>query len=140
MTLNKIIISFFLTVIITQILKATVYSCKNKGFKARYLLASAGMPSCHTSAVVSLSYGIYLTEGFTSVFVVALLFSLIIIRDILFDKRFIDEIEKGINQLLHHNGFKHKKILPEDILGHTLTEVIAGLIVGLIITKIVFLF
>ena len=125
----------------TQILKAIVYSCKIKGFKVRCLLATAGMPSCHTSAVVSLSYGVFLTEGFTSVFVVTLLFSLIIIRDVLFDKKFIDEIEKGISSLMHRHGFKHKKkIMPEEIIGHTLTEVIAGLIVGLIITKIVFLF
>jgi len=69
------------------------------------------MPSAHSSTVTALTLALYFYEGFTNLFLVSLVFSLIVIRDTM--------------------------LRPKDHR-HEIPEVLAGMVIGLIIAWLVF--
>lgn len=92
------------------------------------------MPSTHSSFVSSLTTLIYLNNGLNSeYFAISLIFSLIVIYDSIGVRYEVGKHAKIINNITKEMPFN--EALKEKI-GHKLTEVINGIILGLIIALI----
>lgn len=124
--------------IVAQLLKTAFDYWRHKKFNWRSLFRGAGMPSSHTATVVGLVISVFVVEGVSNIFMIVLCLSSIVIRDVIGDKVFATHQENIINnivqQLLHH-----EKVQWNHLIGHTIVEVIAGAIVGAVVTTGVFL-
>jgi len=98
------------------------------------LYRSGGMPSAHTAVVVSLATAVGLQVGFDSVdFAIATIFALIVIYDAMNVRYIVGEQGMLITKLLaSHKDLKGTKA-PKIIRGHTLVEVLAGALLGVLI-------
>ena len=117
---------------LTQIIKLTIDGIPNNLNWQHIYKDYGGMPSSHTAFVASLATVIFLREGLDSAaFAVALVLSLVVIRDAVGCRR-----EIGHNAVLTNNLAKevfpeNPEILVHERIGHNISEVIAGLMVGI---------
>ena len=93
------------------------------------VVVTGGMPSAHSATVVALCLSILWTEGWqNSIFVLAAVLAVIVIRDALGVRRTAGEEGKTINSIIR---LAHIKTPPVHYsLGHTPTEVAVGLVIG----------
>jgi len=123
--------------ITAQVIK-TIIDWVNLGhFNWKSLFRGAGMPSSHTATVIALALSVYLMEGLGTLFIVTLIFASIVIRDVIGDKVFATHQERIINKLVEQI-VSNETVEWNHLIGHTLTEVFAGLVLGTAITIGVF--
>ena len=93
------------------------------------VVVTGGMPSAHSATVVALCLSILWTEGWqNSIFVLAAVLAVIVIRDALGVRRTAGEEGKTINSIIR---LAHIKTPPVHYsLGHTPTEVAVGVVIG----------
>lgn len=132
-----IIISLGITFLLTQLTKFFTHAYKYKEFKSKKFVEGGGMPSSHTSLVTALTVSVFLTEGFSTLFIIAFVFSVIVIRDAMGIRSYVGEQAKQIN--LMNNKLKTNKIQLKETIGHTSLEVFVGVIYGIVIPIIVWL-
>lgn len=95
-----------------------------------YMSKSGGMPSGHTASFVALVTVLGLFYGFNSgVFALGVATALIIMYDAIHVRYAVGEQGKVLNVMLKKNG---KAELPV-VEGHTLSEVIAGMVIGVMV-------
>lgn len=128
---------------IAQALKVAIKLAKGQNFNRGILIGYGGMPSTHTAFSLSVLILIGLYEGiFSSIFAVAMVFTILIVRDALGLRRYLDEHSKAINKLVYElpddkkNGF----VTQIEKIGHTLSEVLGGAILGIILTLLLYWF
>lgn len=134
--LNYYFLSFAIAWILSILIKTLLTSWNRKknldiadGFK------NGGMPSSHSTVVSAITFSIFMLQGFSSLFFVSLVFSLIIISDAFRLRKNVGIQGQEINLLL-----KKSKKKPIDIVyGHTFTQVVAGMFLGVIISYLVFI-
>ena len=121
---------------IAQALKIPFYYAIERKWELRRFWGSGGMPSSHSSMVVSLAIMVGFLEGFdTSFFAICVVLALIVMYDAAGVRREAGTQATVINQILKEAIFKGKPISDEELkelIGHTPLEVIAGLFVGLL--------
>lgn len=140
----KIIYISLFSLFVAQSLKPIMYYIVYKKWNLSLLTASGGLPSSHSSLVMTLSTIVGLTEGFTStVFSITMVFSIIVMYDaanvryyagknIQLTKCLIRDLKK---MDLYINKFTDP-IYDErikQILGHKWIEVFSGAVLGIII-------
>lgn len=137
MTLNTLILPL-VAGFIAQFIKFSIKSNKKK-LKAKNLLAYSGMPSGHSALVISLLTIIGLVEGISSpLFSISAILSVIVIRDALGIRRYLGQHGRTLNLLVE--DLKDDKVLDEhyphliERIGHTPAQVIAGSIVGFLVS------
>jgi len=131
---NRLLIAVVLTIIITQITKAITNTVKGHKFSLDVLVYGiGGMPSTHAAVVTCLTVTILLLEGITSLFVASFVISLIIIRDAVGVRYATGEQAKVINDL-QKKVWKSEKIHLKESIGHTPSQVIVGIIIGLAVS------
>ncbi|MBL7051983.1 MAG: divergent PAP2 family protein [Nanoarchaeota archaeon] len=135
--MNKTLLALILTIILVQIIKVIILYIKEKEFQIKHFIKTGGMPSSHSALVTSLVTIIYLIEGFSSTFTIALVLALIVMRDAFGVRRTVGEETQIIKKLLKKNRIKTKLHNSE---GHTPYQVTIGAIIGLLITLIIFFF
>jgi len=121
----------------TQVTKFALYSAKN-GLKWEYLFTHGHMPSAHTSFVISTITSIGYYEGTTSgVFALGVIFAVLIIDDALRLRMYLGDQGRYLNMLISQLAVDKKKFprLKERI-GHRISEVIVGGIIGFGLTMI----
>jgi acid phosphatase family membrane protein YuiD len=126
---------------IAQILKSLVALLRNRPRTAKGILlnlfwATGGMPSSHSAVVVALATSVGFVQGVdTPLFIVALFYALITIRDALGVRRAAGMQARAFNQLLRILGRDRKLgVKPvKEIHGHTGAEVVVGAIIGFFI-------
>ncbi len=126
---------------ITQVLKITIKLAKGQSFHRGILIGYGGMPSTHTAFSLSVLILVWLYEGiFSSVFAVAMVFTILIIRDALGLRRYLDEHSKAINRLVRElpNGKQNGFSIQIEKIGHTLPEVLGGAILGIVLTLLLY--
>ena len=100
-----------------------------------YLVSTGGMPSAHSAMVTALATSIGLREGLGSpLFAVTLAFAVVVMFDAQSVRRAAGQQARLLNQLVQELFKEHhlsKQKLAE-FLGHTRTEVFAGLLLGLV--------
>lgn len=129
MSKYKLIIIPLFGVIISQIIKFIMESIKYKKLLFNRLInGSGGFPSSHATLVSSLTSLMYLNYGYSEYFVISLVFSLIILYDAIGVRYEVGKHARILNELNNSN-----KPLKE-LIGHTLFEVLCGIILGCLIS------
>lgn len=101
-----------------------------------------GMPSAHTAFATSLVTVAALTEGVGSpLFVIAVALLIFVLDDALRMRIFLSRHGEALQRLVDRLPEGERRQFPhlEDRLGHKLTEVVAGAILGIVATWIIML-
>lgn len=124
---------------IAQALKVIITFIKIKRIDFEKFISSGGMPSSHSALVSSLTTKVGLVQGVSSpLFATCLIFSLIIMYDAAGVRHAAGKQAEVLNKLVddfYHNRKLYDKRLKE-LLGHTPTEVFAGMFLGIFIAFI----
>lgn len=125
-----------LAFIASQGLKILIFMRKGD-FHLKDVAVTGGMPSSHSAVVTSLALTIYLTEGFTPLFIITLVLAIVVIRDALGVRRTAGEEGMLLNQVIKKT---HLKLPPIHYsLGHKPKEVAAGIAIGIASSVIIML-
>ncbi|MBT5492213.1 divergent PAP2 family protein [bacterium] len=136
---NKIFFSMFLSFFIASTLKIFTNWIMTDKIEFEVFIRTGGMPSSHAATVISMTTGIYLLEGITSSFIIAVTFALIVISDAIGIRRSAGKQAEIINELMKDTKKrKFKSKILYEILGHTPRQVLAGSIMGIVISYLVF--
>lgn len=154
--LNPIISVGFISWIVAQILKTVHYSIKYKSFNPERITGAGGMPSSHSSLVVSVAIYTLRFKGYSSAeFAFATLLMAIVIYDAMSVRynaglhakelnklrHIVDNLDDEISQLSGGDEdpdideLVNQKDLKE-FLGHTPIEVLAGSLLGILIAMV----
>ncbi len=134
---NNILLATVFSTILAQLIKTLIDSLYHGQFQFYSLFRGAGMPSSHTATVVALTISVFLTEGISTIFIVTLIFSLIVIRDVIWDKEFATHQENLINVIIK-DIFEEHEIKRNHLIWHTSVEVFFGILVGITGTLVIF--
>ena len=138
---NKILISAFSSFIVTGLLKIFFAYVKTKKIDYKVMFHTGGMPSSHTAFVISASTAIYFLEGVSNLFALSLIVCLIVMADAIGLRTAVGKQATLINRIIDE-FIKSKTIKTErlyELLGHTPLQTLAGFILGILVTHIVFL-
>ena len=121
---------------LAQIIKIGIYSVIGKKFDWKRLFASGGMPSAHTATVVSLTAICGFQLGFQSFeFALAMILTIIVCHDAMGVRLETQKQNVILKKLLQKpecaTDEEIKKIKLKNSVGHTLPEIIGGVIVGI---------
>lgn len=154
--LNFPLIASFSAIIITQVIKypiAVMFRRPNANISIMH--ATGGMPSSHSAAVTALITALIFQHGFNSPFVaIAFAFGVIVMFDAMGVRRQSGEqgillyhlyktlqqkaIEDDDDELLNYlNTMNKDKMVINDYLGHKPSEVIGGVLTGIIVASII---
>ncbi len=118
--------------IICQLFKLIYYSLKNQRFKISYFFSPGGMPSTHTAFTSALTISLGLIKGFNSAyFAITFVFSAVVIYDSLRLRGAVQLHAELLSRLMKLLPEKERSNIPQ-MVGHTLSEIIAGIIVALV--------
>ena len=128
---------------IAQIIKFFIKSNKQK-IKLKNMIAYSGMPSGHSAITISLLTIVGLEEGLASpLFALSAILALIVIRDALGIRKYLGQHGKVLNILV--KDLEDDKLVDEQYphllenIGHTPIQVVAGSILGFVVSYIGFL-
>ncbi|MDI9540140.1 MAG: divergent PAP2 family protein [Bacillota bacterium] len=136
--------------ILAQLLKPVGHYLIHRNWNPRLVFSSGDMPSSHSALVSALTLAIGLTDGFdTNVFYISLCFSVIVCYDaanvrfyagknISVTQKLIDDLKDlfGSNIVLNDKIYMDKM---KGVLGHTYFEVTGGVILGLIVSYLYYI-
>jgi len=141
---NRILFCCFFSWLSAQVIKYVIDGLRHRGWKLSSLFSSGGMPSSHTSSVVSLTLSVGFTEGFGSaVFTACFVFALIVMYDaagVRFEtgrqgsllNSLLDELKNWIeNPLMENTEMKER-------VGHSPLEILAGAVLGALFSILFF--
>lgn len=123
--------------IFTQTVKVTLGVIREKKFNFRWLIGTGGMPSSHSAGATALALSSGLELGFSSpVFALAFVFAIVTMFDAQGVRRSAGEQAEILNKILEDIYFqgKIKEGKVRELLGHTPIQVLAGSIIGALIT------
>ena len=142
------IIAFALGFIIAQMAKMAIgYLKKDKkgrpmGMKGviKTFGKSGGMPSGHSASFSALSFFLGLTEGFNSIaFAITLSMTTIIVYDAVNVRFAVGQQGKLLNKIALNDD--DDETIPQKLIeGHTMLQVVVGILIGLLIGYMVFIF
>lgn len=131
------IISGLLAVLLAQLAKLFVFYFKNKEINLEYLSTTGGMPSSHSAGVCALTTSVGLIAGFDSLFfAVSSGYALVVMHDAAGVRKKAQDMAKVLNKIIkdfYKSDLKTKSTQLKELLGHTPTEVFAGLILGVLV-------
>ena len=116
--------------LVSQLFKVVFYSAKERHFRPDYFISTGGMPSAHTAFVTALTVSLGLHHGFASeFFAVAFVFSVIVVYDLVRVRGAVHAHSQILAMLLEQVRLRKTVVLPH-LVGHTISEILAGLGVG----------
>ena len=141
---NYVLICAGVSWLVAQVLKTVLFCIFNKKMKWERMIGSGGMPSSHTACVSALTIATCRQSGFSSVdFAISFIVAVIVIYDALNVRRQAGEHAKAINIVVDHIddrkddgddlGIKELK----ESLGHKPMEVLAGALLGILISMMI---
>jgi acid phosphatase family membrane protein YuiD len=138
---NPIFLSAVFSMLTAQFIKSIVLVMKSRARSFREVLATflwktGGMPSSHSALAISIAASIALVDGpDSSLFILALFFALVVIRDALGVRRAAGLQAKALNQLGRELsarlGISFHPV--REVHGHSASEVIVGGLLGFFI-------
>lgn len=136
---NKILWTSLLAWFIAQLLKVILTVIFMKKLDLTRFVGSGGMPSSHSALVVSMASSIGFKEGFNSpVFALALAVAMVVMYDAAGVRRAAGKQAAVLNEIVAelqaHRSITEEKL--KELLGHTPVEVIAGALLGIIISRL----
>ncbi|MCM2531544.1 divergent PAP2 family protein [Neobacillus pocheonensis] len=153
MFLSYPIVASLLGMLIAQFVKIPIHFLTSRELKWKLMFSTGGMPSSHTSTIVSLTTAIGLTSGFFSnEFAICVVVSMIVMHDATGVRRHAGYHAEVLNKLLvdfnrlietlkdpNLKKTESREKLKE-LLGHQPTEVFFGAITGIIIGILTYYF
>jgi hypothetical protein len=131
---NPIAFPTIVAYVMSLLLKLLISSWNNKRLTLKTFLKDGGMPSSHTALVVGLTTSIFLVEGASSVFWLAVVFALIVMKDAIGVRfqtgRLGMVMNKMVKTLKLGEQIKDKQM--KELVGHTPLQVAAGILVGIL--------
>lgn len=134
----KYILIPLLSIVVAQIIKTIIETISTKRFSLERLFNGAGgMPSTHTTAVISLTTLMYIDYGVNSeLFAICLVFSLIVMYDAMGIRYETGKQAEIINLLAKKAKLKESFVLLKEKIGHKPIEVLGGIITGIVLAVI----
>jgi acid phosphatase family membrane protein YuiD len=122
---------------IAQVIKVVTDSLQRHHLDLRRLGTAGGMPSSHTALVVSLTTVLGSRRGVASPeFALAAIFTAVVMYDATGVRRAAGQqaavLNRIIDDLFHRQGFKEDRL--RELLGHTPFEVVAGALLGVVVS------
>lgn len=136
---NKVLISAVLAWLSAQVIKMVRDAMKGR-FRWERITGAGGMPSAHTSLVVSSAMATGLTTGFSSpLFGIAFVVAGIVMYDAAGVRRHAGRQARIINRIIQDMKAEHplRKISLKEVIGHTPVEVLVGALQGIAVAWIV---
>ncbi len=152
---NPILTVGIISWLAAQILKTIHYSIKYKTFNPERITGAGGMPSSHSSLVVSVAIYTLKYQGYQSpAFALSMILAGVVIYDAMSVRynaglhakelnrlrKVIDEIDDELSQLSGDDEFDIDELSDrkefKEFLGHTPIEVLAGSLLGILIAMI----
>lgn len=142
--MNQILFVSIMGMVIAQLLKFPIYYMKHGEVYFPIIFSTGSMPSSHTAFVISLATSIAIAEGTdSSVFALAVVFAMITLHDavkvrgesgkqaIVINElvQMVEELGESINP---RNDRKLRQEKLKTLIGHSGSEVLAGLILGIV--------
>ena len=128
-----------------QAIKFLWHLVRYRTLRFERLVGSGGFPSSHTSFVISTTAALYFkNNGITDIFVVALVFSIVVMYDASVVRLEAGRQAQILNQIVDYFTKKNipvaitRKEALKELLGHTPIEVFGGLILGILVACIQF--
>lgn len=118
-----------ISVILAQVIDLIISSIKSKKLILNRLWQTGGFPSSHSAGVASLATGIFLIQGLSIPFIISLSFAAVVVRDAIGVRQEVGNQSKYLN--------KKFKTRFNEKTGHSIKEVIGGIILGVLISLIV---
>lgn len=138
---NYPLMSAVLAWFVAQVIKTAIDAYFNKGINWERMTGSGGMPSSHSSTVVSLAISTGISYGVDStLFAIALIFAIVVMYDATGVRRETGKQAVILNRLLLDNPFSwtgkefEKKL--KEYVGHSPFQVLMGAILGVLIALI----
>ena len=138
---NPIFLSAIFSLLTAQFLKAVINIFRSKTRNFREILVTffwktGGMPSSHSALAISIATAIAIREGLdTSICILAVFFSLVVIRDAMgvrraagFQARTLNLLGKELNA---RSGIPYRPV--KEVHGHSPVEVFIGSLLGFFI-------
>ncbi|MFA5087271.1 MAG: divergent PAP2 family protein [Candidatus Paceibacterota bacterium] len=139
---NKALISVALAWFIAQTLKAVVLAAKDKKFRFNLYSLPGGFPSSHSATSVALATVVGLLYGFGSpLFAICVVLAFYIIYDARVIRAEAGRQAQSLNRLIEilssesDEAEDMEKV--KEVLGHSLKEILAGSLIGIIIALLV---
>ena len=138
---NKVLMTTVVSWAVAQTVKVLLGILRERRFNFKWFIGVGGMPSSHASGMASLAASVGFICGFNSYqFAIATVIALIVMFDAQGVRRTVGiqaEILNKIMDDLYWKGKVEEERLRE-LLGHTPVEVIAGAVLGILISIISF--
>ena len=138
---NYPLMSAVLAWFVAQVIKTAIDAYFNKGINWERMTGSGGMPSSHSSTVVSLAIATGISYGVDStLFAIALIFAIVVMYDATGVRRETGKQAVILNRLLLDTPFSwtgkefEKKL--KEYVGHSPFQVLMGAILGILIAVI----
>ncbi|KAF0891716.1 hypothetical protein E2562_010927 [Oryza meyeriana var. granulata] len=113
---------------------------KEKRWDARQLIASGGMPSSHSATVTALAVAIGIQEGYrNATFATSVIIACVVMHDAFGVRLHAGKQAEVLNQIVYELPEEHplSETKPlREILGHTVPQVVAGCILGILIAVV----
>lgn len=123
---TKILIAFVCGFVVAQLIKILIAISKGQKNIKEYITKSGGMPSGHAASFTAATVSLGLMEGFDSLlFMLAVCVALIVFYDAANVRYAVGRQGKALNKLIS----EPLKVVE----GHTVTEVFAGIMLGILI-------
>ena len=139
---NRVLIACCLSWLVAQLLKFLISWAIEKKMDWHRCFGMGGMPSSHSAFVFSLALATGLQEGFnTTMFAITFALILVVIYDAMGVRYETGRQGKVINQILRELFMEGKPLTDEklkELVGHSPLEVLGGVLVGLMMTLIIF--
>ena len=137
---NKVVIATILGWVTAQSIKIAINCIRERKFNFRWVIGTGGMPSAHSSGVMSLATAVGIQQGFDSaIFVITMVFAVVIAFDAQGVRRATGQQAEILNKILDDIYWRRK--IQEDrlkeLIGHTPFEVFVGSLIGIIIAALV---
>ncbi len=122
--------------LISQTLKVILYYFKDGEFNLWHFCEAAGMPSTHSAMSSALALSVGVVEGFASpLFALSVVFSIIVMYDAMGVRFAAGQqaliLNKIIEDIYSEKSGEKEKL--KELIGHTPSEVLGGLILGVFV-------
>ncbi|MGA7936799.1 MAG: divergent PAP2 family protein [Kovacikia sp.] len=135
---NRVLLVALVACVTAQALKLVFDLAKNRKVNMRVLVETGGMPSAHSALVTALAAGAGQTLGWSSpTFAIAFTFAIIVMYDAAGVRQAAGKQARILNQIIDEffqedSQFNEARL--KELLGHTPVQVIAGSILGIVIS------
>jgi uncharacterized protein len=127
--------SVFVAWIVSCIIKIFIDFYNSKKFSVLSGFRNGGMPSAHSALMGSITFAIFLHLGLSPLFFLSFVLTTLILRDAVTVRQEVGFLGVAVNKILKQNKQKEMEV----IYGHTLLQVFAGLVIG-VVSSVVFFF